>query len=94
VIALTRGNPPAALAALPQVTSPIQATGLKECALRALGRKAEVDIALAQVKKMAATADPAALARIFAAFLLAEFKTDRILIISSLIPVTPRFCAR
>jgi TolB-like protein/DNA-binding winged helix-turn-helix (wHTH) protein/cytochrome c-type biogenesis protein CcmH/NrfG len=66
VIALARGNPQGALAALPQVTSPIEAAGLKERALRALGRKVEADSALAELEKMAATAEPAALARIYA----------------------------
>jgi tetratricopeptide (TPR) repeat protein len=65
-IALARGDPQAALAALPQVTSPIEAASLKERALRALGRNAEADSALSALQKVAATAAPGEVARVYA----------------------------
>ena len=64
--ALARGDPQRALSELSRVTSPIHALSLKERALRALGRKADADIALEQLEKLAATDGPAEIARIHA----------------------------
>jgi TolB-like protein len=65
-IALARGEPQAALAALSHVESPIEVSSLKTRAFRALGRNADADAALAELEKLAANDAPAEIARIYA----------------------------
>jgi hypothetical protein len=65
-IALARGDPQAALADLPRVSSPIAAASLKERAYRALGRRADADAALAELENIAASDAPDEIARIYA----------------------------
>ena len=65
-IALSRGDPQAALIALPRVKSPTEVASVKARAFRALGRRADADAALAELEKTAATDAPGELARVYA----------------------------
>ena len=67
-IALCRGDPQAALSALPLVRSPIEVVSIKARAFRALGRNQDAAAALTELEKTAAADAPTEIARVYALF--------------------------
>lgn len=65
-IALSRGDPQAALLALSRVRSPIEIASIKARAFHALGKNQDAAAALAELEKTAAADAPAEIARVYA----------------------------
>jgi hypothetical protein len=63
---LSRGDPQAALSALPGVRSPIEVASIKARAFRALGRNQDAAAALTELEKSAAADAPTKIARVYA----------------------------